>query len=62
MANCDVCGRAVFKRDAVTFPNNEAVICRRAGCESAANACKLRYYEDGRDGVMDIINREAANV
>ena len=59
MANCDVCGRAVFKRDAVTFERNEAVICRRAGCESAANACKLRYYEDGRDGVMDFITGEA---
>ena len=32
MANCDVCGRAVFKRDAVTFLNNEAVICRLASC------------------------------
>jgi len=51
----------VFKRDAVTFERNEAVICRRASCESVANACKLRYYEDGRDGVMDIINREAAD-
>ena len=61
MANCDVCGRAVLRHDVVTFPNNEAVICRRASCESVANACKLRYYETGRDGVMDIINREAAN-
>jgi len=59
MTSCDVCGRAVFKRDATTFENNEAVICRRASCESVANRCKLRYYEGGRDDVMDIINREA---
>jgi len=59
MTKCDVCGRATFKTDAVTFPNNDVVICRRGNCESVGDACKLRYYEEGRDGVMDIINREA---
>jgi len=55
MTTCDVCGRATFKSKAVTFPNNNVVICRRASCEPKANAAKLRYYEQGRDGVMDVI-------
>jgi len=58
MTSCDVCGRAVFKRDATTFPKNDVVICQRARCESVANHARLRYYETGIDD-LDSIVREA---
>jgi len=55
MTQCDVCGRAVFKRDATTFPKNSVVICRRRECQTYADRAKMRYYELGNDGVSEVL-------